>query len=88
MGYGSVCETCARAGCRLRMDGLIHCDLHEPRETNWERLFGTPERAARTLLGSTALCRDCVLRDECGGMDDCLMSDYDVLLEWLGGDAE
>lgn len=52
-------------------------------------LFGTPERAARTLLESTSECRCCVIRKECGyDLDACVMYDYDKLLEWLRGDAE
>lgn len=57
--------------------------------TNHEKLFGTPERAARTLFRSTPTCRDCVIRDHCtlSADDVCLIGDYDALLEWLEGDA-
>lgn len=44
-----ICDKCRREPCRMRMDGLKICDLYEGGETNWERLFSTPERAARTL---------------------------------------
>lgn len=50
--------------------------------TNWEKLFGTPERAARTI---------CVMTDKCSdrahGCDGCWL--FDVcddeanVLEWL-----
>jgi len=46
-----ICDTCQRLkrmGCGLAMDGLKICDLYE-HESNYERLFGTPEKAARTL---------------------------------------
>ncbi len=58
------------------------------RESNYEKLFGTPERAARTLFESTSECRCCVIRDECGyDLDKCVMYDRDALLEWLRDDA-
>lgn len=54
----------------------------------WFELFGTPERAARTLYESTSECRCCVIRDQCGyNLDKCVMYDRDKLLEWLRGDA-
>ena len=55
--------------------------------TRWHDLFGTPERAARTLYVSTFECRCCVIRDECGyNLDKCVMNDRDALLEWLKGE--
>lgn len=62
-------------------------------ENNYEKLFGTPERAARTLYyDKTPICAGCALLDECEKMPDeeqdtCLLGDYDALLEWLRGDA-
>ena len=79
-----ICDTCKREPCNLRMDGLKMCDLHERGESNYMRLFGTPERAARTLAGIT--CDD-------GGCEGCTLYgaecsyDSDVLLGWLRGDA-
>lgn len=62
---------------------------HIEDKSRWFELFGTPERAARTLLESTSECRCCVIRDECGyDLDACVMYDHDKLLEWLRGDAE
>ena len=65
--------------------------------TRWSELFGTPERAARTL---THVCQfthggelcdrcQCYLFDKCN-RELRLMSErpiYDALLEWLRGDA-
>ena len=57
--------------------------------TRWHELFGTPERAARTLLDTCDNCgqNDCsgcqVYELTSGGDLDC-----DALLEWLSGDAE
>ena len=73
-----VCDTCKRDKCRLRMDGLKMCDMRLS-ESNYERLFGTPERAAETLANN---CDDYNLCDGCSA--DCESHDcYDALLEWL-----
>lgn len=53
-------------------------------ESRWHELFGTPERAARTLAGIA--CDD-------GGCEGCSLYgancsyDSNALLEWLRGDA-
>ena len=90
-----ICDKCRREPCRLRMDGLKKCDLYEGGETNWERLFGTPERAARTLYEKwfktdAFQCYFCPLASErCyEPIDECAMDGCDALLEWLRGDAE
>lgn len=46
-----ACATCAKQDtCFYSSEKVIDCTHHEPKsETNHERLFGTPERAARTL---------------------------------------
>ena len=64
-------------------------------ESNYERLFGTPERAARTLIQSSIECNDAdSYCDRCpfygvmtcpGNLDE---DDYDALLEWLEGETE
>ena len=57
--------------------------------SNYEELFGTPERAARTLVRFSPLaCSYCALYSTCGDDQDkdCLLCDYDALLEWLGGE--
>jgi hypothetical protein len=65
--------------------------------TRYCELFGTPERAARTLIDCNAFkqCVDCpVCHDErgetCEIPGDCafVMRDYDALLDWLEGGAE
>ena len=43
-----ICDTCRRTTCEYRADDIAVCGLPKT-DTNWERLFGTPERAARTL---------------------------------------
>lgn len=63
--------------------------LHEGMgKSQWHALFGTPERAARTLVDS---CND-DFNDGCGGCPllhvDCKYGDYDALLEWLKGTNE
>lgn len=64
-------------------------------ESNYERLFGTPERAARTLIQTSIACQDFYKRcTECPFYDTSICpnnfeeEDYDALLEWLKeGDA-
>lgn len=50
---------------------------------NHMRLFGTPERAARTMVD---MCEGGTF-DDCGGcpaaLAECKLGDYDALLEWL-----
>ena len=63
---------------RLQGDGgMVHGG------TRWYKLFGTPERAARTLASLDEMsCKYCLLRDHCG--DSCLLYRRDdALLEWL-----
>ncbi len=59
--------------------------------TRWHELFGTPERAARTLLYVIA-CKDSrswVACEECPILGGCAVriEGHDALLEWLRGDA-
>ena len=83
-----ICDKCRNVPCHLRMDGLKTCDMYLGGEIRYERLFGTPERAARTFADfcdacDKGECNDCPLdrlTDFCIGYDD--------LLEWLRGDAE
>lgn len=77
-----ICDTCKRTTCEYRADDIAVCGLPKT-ETNWERLFGTPERAAQTLAD---ICDDCDLCNGCPA--DCESHDcYDALLEWLRSDA-
>lgn len=68
-------------------------------ETNYERLFGTPEKAARTWIEFNGIyrCADCpICHDELGVTceipDECAWVDgefgYDALVEWLRSDAK
>ena len=60
-------------------------------KSRWHDLFGTPERAARTLVRFSPLaCSYCALYSTCGDDQDkdCLLCDYDALLEWLKGETE
>ena len=54
-----ICDTCRREACHVKMDGLKRCDMHVGGETRWHELFGTPERAARTLEKGKTLCAWC-----------------------------
>lgn len=57
-------------------------------KSRWFQLFGTPERAARTMVD---MCEGGTF-DDCGGcpaaLAACKLGDYDALLEWLRSDAE
>ena len=79
-----ICDTCHRASCHARMDGMKSCGFYAGGESNYERLFGTPEKAARTLAGIVTAdgCEDCALLDATCSRHE------DVWLEWLRGDAE
>ena len=64
-------------------------ELEADNDTRWHQLFGTPERAARTLLDA---CDNCG-QDECSGCQVYELTsggdlDYDALLEWLRGEGE
>lgn len=65
------------------------------KENRWHELFGTPERAARTItqmqMGTDLMgCCDAQICpaafEECWKLDSCPMDDYDTLLEWLRSD--
>ena len=82
-----ICDTCRRKPCPAEGEGFKRCDFYEGGESNYEKLFGTPERAARTLVGICESCEygDCVTCGVPEWMD--YSHDYDALLEWLRGDA-
>lgn len=63
--HDSYCRECG---------GRLHKGIDDSR---WFELFGTPERAARTIADIS----ERVNIDRIGG-------DYDALLEWLRGDAK
>lgn len=63
--------------------------VKDGRKSRWFELFGTPERAARTLGDA---CDNCGQND-CSGCQVYELTsggdlDYNELLEWLRGDAE
>ena len=86
-----ICSTCETAGCPWRSDMVFDCSHYTPKsETNYERLFGTPERTARMLTHNVpSTCDECVLIDICdiGMPATCMADDYDALLEWLRGES-
>jgi hypothetical protein len=68
----------------LTPEQVIAATVGNDDTSRWHELFGTPERAARTLANNCH--RDgCIA---CPALDaDCNVGDYDKLLEWLRGDA-
>ena len=90
-----ICDTCQRLkrmGCGLVMNGLKSCDWYE-HESRYERLFGTPERAAKTawrllMCHITTKCDECPMGDGCDISTDANCDDGETaLLEWLRGDV-
>ena len=94
-----ICDTCKRNNdCRKPIGGMDSCRLYiSGKDSNYDKLFGTPERAARTLTNVCQFTHGGELCDRCQCylFGDCdrtlrLMSErriYDALLEWLKGDA-
>jgi len=86
-----ICDTCRNEHCRTVVGNITSCDFYVGGETRYERLFGTPERAARTIMGNQLTydlldqCDKCPHQtDECyEPSGKCTMDDYDALLEWL-----
>lgn len=56
-------------------------------KSRYSELFGTPERAARTLERITIVCHTFAICDTCS-QEYCIDDDYDALLEWLKGGDE
>ena len=63
--------------------------------SNWEKLFGSPELAARTIVEYdlyyelTDECEACSRYDECKetiATQPCQMDDEDAILRWLNDD--
>jgi len=84
-----ICDTCRRTTCEYRADDIAVCGLPKT-ETNWERLFGTPERAARTMARMCMCaehCEACPLFDQ--GLPHCERDVPDIgsIEFWLRGDA-
>ena len=87
-----ICDTCKRNQvCRKPMDGMDSCRLYvSGKKSNYEKLFGTPERAARVIVALNNCrvtdCIDCWARGACEYFGE--GGDYDKLLEWLRGDSD
>ena len=81
----------------MSADSLIGLLENYEGASRWHELFGTPERAARTLANVCQFTHGGELCDRCqcylfGDCDKTLrlrseQSIYDALLEWLRGDA-
>ena len=86
-----ICDTCKRNNdCRKPIGGMDSCRLYvSGKESNYDKLFGTPERAARTICRqlkhfNICICDGCPVKPPNKDCD----SEYDALLEWMMGDAE
>lgn len=87
-----ICDTCKRNNdCRKPIGGMDSCRLYvSGKESNYSKLFGTPERAARTLA------RMCQGVNTCGtcplfgaDLNYCKndYTDFASIAEWLRDDA-
>ena len=80
--------SCIYADLPNGLDGG-HYDMAQSNtvKSRWYEMFGTPDRAARTLESLDEMsCKYCLVRDHCG--DSCLLYGRDdALLAWLNGDA-
>ena len=80
---GGICDECKRTTCEYRADDIAVCGLPKT-ETNWERLFGTPERAAKTLAKSCDECSEAFPCSECPLYPIVGNNVYEPeILEWL-----
>ena len=85
-----ICDTCKRSNvCRKPIGGIESCRLYvSGKESNYSKLFGTPERAARTLEAipcGNSPCSECPIFEPCLRVAS---TEPNALLEWLRGDAE
>lgn len=68
--------------------------VKDGRKSRWHELFGTPERAARTLFEikcGEKSCKGCPIAEPCAECDVMLDDGkalHDALLEWLRSNAE
>ena len=99
-----ICDTCQRNQvCRKPMDGMDSCRLYvSGKESNYTRLFGTPERAMRTIaaigkrypcddgyrgyVGRIDKCRECPFADAPSCLIDMENVEDSTLLKWLSGE--
>lgn len=81
-----ICDTCQRnQNCRRPMDGMDSCRLYvSGKESRYEKLFGTPERAAKTIADNCKYlshCGSCPIPvGNCDGEES-------TVLEWLKGES-
>lgn len=80
-----ICNTCRNEYCHAVVDSIVSCDFYVGGDTRYEKLFGTPERAAQLISDNCEYldyCGQCWVRAaNCDG-------EYSTVLEWLRGDAE
>ena len=65
-----------------------HSFVKVDEKSRWHELFGTPEKAARTMAlmcECSPECSFCLLQGRAESI--CENGDYDALLEWLRSDA-
>ena len=90
-----ICDTCKREPCHMRFDGCKTCDVYEGGESNYTRLFGTPELAAETMFTlmlncarGDGPCERCPAFPRCNWVGDDGEEPESMMLEWLRDDAK
>ena len=96
----NLCETCRPSGiCWPYVGEFAHegqeptdvCGKYRKRvDTNWERLFGTPERTARTIVENCESdCYACIMYDApCFGRFGLDEEDVPMMLGWLESEVD
>lgn len=82
-----ICDMCKRDECYMQHDGDDSCPLYiKGKPSNYKKLFGTPERAAKTLEAIPCGNSPC---SECPIFEPCLKerTKSNALLEWLRGES-
>lgn len=75
-------------GKRTDVEIANYMAVKDGRKSRYSELFGTPERAARTLEKGKTLCAWCDKQTCSTSGGECRIFDYNALLEWLRSDAE
>lgn len=81
-----ICDTCKRMDCYMEHDGDNWCSLYlNGKPSNYKKLFGTPERAARTFMDICDKVPNCGVCQISETIEE--RCNYDALLEWLRSDT-
>ena len=92
-----ICDTCKRnRDCRKPIGGMDSCRLYvSGKESNYKKLFGSPERAAETMFTlmlncarGDGPCERCPAYPRCNWASDDGEETESMMLEWLEGESQ